>query len=74
MARTELNEHQLDALRRICHDETPLASDDESGLAATVYALRNHGLVTTTRADGRWSATPTEAGLQHLAHTSFRIG
>lgn len=68
MARTKLNERQLDVLRRICHGETPITSDD-SDLAATVYALRNRGLITTTRADGRWSAAPTEAGLQHLAHT-----
>ncbi|MFE0739328.1 hypothetical protein ACFW2N_31005, partial [Streptomyces sp. NPDC058855] len=68
MARTNLNERQLDVLRRICHGETPVTSDDSS-LAATVYALRNRGLVTTPRADGRWSAAPTEAGLEHLAHT-----
>ncbi|WP_326800495.1 hypothetical protein OIE49_36890 [Streptomyces sp. NBC_01788] len=67
MARTKLNERQLDALRRICHGETPITSDD-SGLAATVYALRNRGLVTTPRTDGRWTAAPTEAGLQHFAH------
>lgn len=68
MAHTKLNERQLDVLRRICHGETPVTSDD-SGLAVTVYALRNRGLVTTPRADGRWSAAPTEAGLEHLAHT-----
>ncbi|WP_146057733.1 hypothetical protein [Streptomyces sp. SM10] len=68
MARTKLNERQLDVLRRVCHGQTPITSDD-SGLAATVYALRNRGLVTTSGADGRWSAAPTEAGLQHLAHT-----
>ncbi|GAA4027120.1 hypothetical protein [Streptomyces plumbiresistens] len=68
MARTKLNERQLDVLRRVCHGETPITSDD-SGLAATVYALRNRGLVTTTRTDGRWSAAPTEAGLRYLAHT-----
>ncbi|WP_405541033.1 hypothetical protein OG478_52585 [Streptomyces phaeochromogenes] len=68
MARTKINERQLDVLRRICHGETPVTSDD-SGLAPTVYALRNRGLVTTLRADGRWSAAPTEAGLEYLAHT-----
>lgn len=68
MSRTKLNERQLDVLRRICHGQTPITSDD-SGLATTVYALRNRGLVTTTRADGRWRAAPTEAGRQHLAHT-----
>lgn len=72
MARTKLNERQLDVLRRICHGETPTTSDD-SGLATTVYALRNRGLVTTTRADGRWSAVPTEAGRQHLAHTDTTL-
>jgi hypothetical protein len=68
VSRTKLNERQLDVLRRICHGQTPITSDD-SGLAMTVYALRNRGLVTTTWADGRWSAAPTEAGRQHLAHT-----
>ncbi|MFJ8469591.1 hypothetical protein [Streptomyces swartbergensis] len=72
MARTKLNERQLDVLRRICHGETPITSDD-SGLAATVYALRNRGLVTTTRADGRWSAAPTEAGHRHLAQTDATL-
>ncbi|MEV5903397.1 hypothetical protein [Streptomyces sp. NPDC052127] len=72
MARTKLNERQLDALRRICHGETPITSDD-SGLAPTVYALRNRGLVTTTWADGRWSAAPTEAGRRHLAPTDATL-
>jgi hypothetical protein len=72
VARTKLNERQLDVLRYICHGETPITSDD-SGLAATVYALRNRGLVTTTWADGRWSAAPTEAGLQYLAHTDATL-
>ncbi|MEJ8673057.1 hypothetical protein WKI71_45605 [Streptomyces sp. MS1.AVA.1] len=66
MAPTKLNEPQLDVLRRICHSETPVTSDD-SRLAATVYALRSRGLVTTAQADGRWSAAPTEAGRQRLA-------
>ena len=60
----KLNERQLNALRRICHGQTPVTSADSS-LAVTVYALRNRGLVTTTWADGRWSAAPTEAGRQH---------
>ncbi|WP_328436232.1 hypothetical protein OHA71_49295 [Streptomyces sp. NBC_00444] len=72
MSRTKLNERQLDVLRRICHGQTPITSDD-SDLATTVYALRNRGLVTTTRADGRWNAAPTEAGLQHLAHTDTTL-
>ncbi|MCL7429798.1 hypothetical protein [Streptomyces sp. YS415] len=72
MARNKLNERQLDVLRRICHGETPVTSDD-SGLATTVYALRNRGLVTMPRADGRWSAVPTEAGRQHLAHTDTTL-
>ncbi|MFG2276037.1 hypothetical protein ACGFNY_40535 [Streptomyces chartreusis] len=72
MARTKLNERQLDVLRRICHGETSITSDD-SGLAVTVYALRNRGLVTTPRAGGRWSAAPTEAGRQHLAHTDATL-
>ncbi|GAA1375970.1 hypothetical protein [Streptomyces beijiangensis] len=65
MARTKLNERQLAVLRRICHDDTPVTSDD-SRLAVTVYALRSRGLVTTTRTGGRWSAAPTEAGHRHL--------
>ncbi|MFF0043625.1 hypothetical protein ACFYRG_47000 [Streptomyces mirabilis] len=68
MARTKLNERQLDVLRRICHGGTPITSDD-SGIAATVYALRTRGLVTTAWAHGRWTAAPTEAGLRHLAPT-----
>lgn len=51
MSRTKLNERQLDVLRRIYHAQTPITSDD-SDLAATVYALRNRGLVTTTPAAG----------------------
>ncbi|MGK5695572.1 hypothetical protein ACSNOJ_22215 [Streptomyces sp. URMC 128] len=66
MARTKLNERQLDVLRRICRGATPVTSE-ESSLAATVYALRNRGLVTTTRAEGRWTAAPTDAGRQYLA-------
>ncbi|MFH9712882.1 hypothetical protein ACH4MW_36965 [Streptomyces luteogriseus] len=66
MAPTKLNERQLDVLRRICHGETPVTSDD-SRLAVTVYALRSRGLVTTAQADGRWSAAPTEAGRRRLA-------
>lgn len=66
MARTKLNERQLDVLRRICRGTTPVTSE-EASLAATVYALRNRGLVTTTRAEGRWTAAPTDAGRQYLA-------
>ncbi|WP_055566875.1 hypothetical protein [Streptomyces atriruber] len=68
MATTKLNERQLTVLRRICEGEAPVTSDDSS-LATTVYALRSRGLVTTPRADGRWSAQPTEAGRQHLHKT-----
>ncbi|QLH19306.1 hypothetical protein [Streptomyces sp. Rer75] len=68
MARTKLNKRQLDVLRRICHGDDPVTSDD-CGLAVTVYALRNRGLATLTRANGSWTAAPTEAGRQHLAQT-----
>ncbi|MBX7554370.1 hypothetical protein K1Y78_42125 [Streptomyces sp. tea 10] len=68
MAPTKLNERQLDVLRRICHGEAPVTSDDPS-LAVTVYTLRDRGLITVTRAHGSWSAAPTEAGRQHLAQT-----
>ncbi|MFD9122296.1 hypothetical protein [Streptomyces bottropensis] len=72
MARTKLSERQLDVLRRICHGEKPVTSDD-SGLTTTVYALRDQGLVAMTRADGRWSAAPTEAGRRHLARTDASL-
>jgi uncharacterized membrane protein len=72
VARTKLNERQLEVLRRICHGQMPITSDD-SDLTATVYALRNRGLVTTTRADGRWSAAPTEAGHRNLAQTDATL-
>lgn len=68
MATTKLNERQLTVLRRIYDSQTPVTSDD-SHLAATVYALRNRGLVATPRAGGRWSAELTEAGRQHLERT-----
>lgn len=65
---TRLNERQVAVLQRICDNTAPVTSAD-STLANTVYALRSRGLVTTAWADGRWSASPTEAGLRQ-AHAN----
>ncbi|WP_159395041.1 hypothetical protein [Streptomyces sp. 2323.1] len=70
--RATLNDRQLTVLRRICEDSTPVTSA-ESALAATVYALRRRGLVTTAWADGRWTAAPTEAGRRTLAEADGTV-
>ncbi|WP_146252190.1 hypothetical protein [Streptomyces carminius] len=65
MPRPRLNERQLNVLRRICHG--PQVTSADSDLAVTVYALRHRKLVTTTWANGRWTAAATDAGRQYLA-------
>jgi len=65
MPHTRLNERQLDVLRRIC--QGPPVTSADSGLAVTVYALRNRGLVTTTWTNGRWTAAATDTGRRQVA-------
>lgn len=62
-----LNERQLTVLKRIGAGSEPVTSKD-SALAATVYALRNRGLVTTPRQNGVWRAEITESGSYYLEH------
>jgi hypothetical protein len=62
-----LNARQLSILRRIA-DGTDTVSNADPRLAATVYALRGRGLVTTPRQAGGWHATITEAGRFYLEH------
>ncbi|MEU7913928.1 hypothetical protein [Microbispora bryophytorum] len=63
----KLNDRQLSLLRRICEGADPVTAKD-SGLAATVYALRGRGLVITPRRAGVWHAEITEAGKFYLDH------
>jgi len=63
----KLNDRQLELLRRIGDDVDPVTAKTP-GLARTVYALRDRGLVTTPRRYGVWRAEITEAGLYYLAH------
>ncbi|MEU8178995.1 hypothetical protein AB0C14_39560 [Microbispora hainanensis] len=63
----KLNDRQLSLLRRICDGADPVTAKD-SGLAATVYALRGRGLVVTPRRAGVWYAEITEAGKFYLDH------
>jgi len=63
----KLNDRQLAVLRRIGEGVNPVSRSD-SDLAASVYALRNRGLVTTPRRDGLWHAEITDAGRFYLEH------
>lgn len=59
----QLNQRQLDLLRRVVSDEDPVTSHD-SALKTTVYALRSRGLIEKTKlAKGEWKATATETGV-----------
>ncbi|MCP2342998.1 hypothetical protein [Actinomadura rupiterrae] len=62
-----LNERQLVVLRRIGAGEDPVSGKNPE-LAATVYALRNRGLVATPRHEGVWHAEITDAGRFYLEH------
>ncbi len=62
-----LNDRQLSLLRRVGDGGEPVGSSDP-GIAATVYALRARGLVTTPRAACGWRAEITEAGRFYLEH------
>lgn len=70
MLRKPLNQRQKDLLQRISEGTHPVTSRDP-GLAATVYALRNRGLVTTPRKDGVWTAVITGAGQFFAEHSRF---
>ncbi len=61
----KLNERQLSVLQRIGGAGEPVTAASPE-LAATVYALRNRGLVTTPRKDGVWRAEITGAGRFYL--------
>ena len=62
-----LNDRQLALLRRIGEGTDPV-SQANPDLSATVYALRNRGLVTTPRRNGLWQAEITDAGTFYLEH------
>ncbi|MFG1997597.1 hypothetical protein ACGFNU_00435 [Spirillospora sp. NPDC048911] len=62
-----LNERQLTLLRRIGVGKDPVSAKHPE-LAATVYALRNRGLVVTPRHKGVWHAEITDAGRFYLEH------
>lgn len=65
-----LNERQWDVLRRVA--EGPPVTSKDSGLATTVYALRNRQLVTTRRIPRRgWIAELTERGRYLVDHGHF---
>lgn len=62
-----LNDRQLAALRRVGAADPPITSQ-ESGLAVTIYALRDRGLVVAPRRGGVWVAELTAAGRFYLEH------
>jgi hypothetical protein len=67
-----LNDRQLYLLRRIADGVEPVTSR-EYHLAISVYALRDRGLVTTTRTGGgAWIASITDEGRYYLAHGHYR--
>jgi hypothetical protein len=72
MSLKNVNERQLTLLRRIADGVDPVTSR-EYHLATSVYALRNRGLVTTTRAGGgAWTASITDDGRYYLVHGHYR--
>jgi hypothetical protein len=67
----KLNDRQLQLLGRIAASTEPVTSQEYT-LAATVYALRSRGLVTTARRPaGTWVAAVTEAGRHYLEHGAY---
>lgn len=58
-------------LRRIASGVNPVTSR-ESGLAKTVYALRDRRLVTTPRSGGVWTAVVTDAGRFYLENGRYQ--
>lgn len=72
MSPKNVNERQLILLRRIADGVEPVTSR-EYHLATTVHALRNRGLVATTRTGGgAWTAWITDEGRYYLAHGHYR--
>jgi hypothetical protein len=72
MSPKSVNARQLALLRRIADGVEPVTSH-EYHVATTVYALRNRGLVATTRTGGgAWTASITEEGRHYLAHGHYR--
>jgi hypothetical protein len=71
MSPKNVNDRQLALLRRIADGVVPVTSH-EYHLATTVYALRNRGLVATTRTDGGgWTASITDEGRYYIAHGHY---
>ncbi len=64
---TPLTDYQLAVLQRVA-DPGDLVSAQEPDLARTVYALRDRGLLTTPRINGRWQAQLADAGRFYLEH------
>jgi hypothetical protein len=72
MSPKNVNDRQLALLKRIADGVEPVTSR-EYHVATTVYALRNRGLVATTRTGGgAWTASITDAGRRYLAHGHYR--
>lgn len=65
--RAKLNERQVSVLRRVAAGDGQVGSHTPD-LAATVYALRARGLVTTPRENGAWVARITLTGDFYLRH------
>ncbi|MFE3737833.1 hypothetical protein [Streptomyces sp. NPDC059134] len=62
-----MNDRQLALLTRIGGATAPVTSDSPE-LAVTARALRDRGLVTMPRKNGRWQAEITDAGRFYLEH------
>lgn len=74
MSPKNMNDRQLALLRRIA-DGVVRVTSHEYHLATTVYALRNRGLVATTRTGGGgWTASITGEGRYYIAHGNYRAG
>ncbi|WP_238431351.1 PE-PGRS family protein [Streptomyces cavernae] len=62
-----LNDRQLALLTRIGAGTDPVTSDSPE-LAITARALKDRGLITMPRKNGRWQAEITDAGCFYLEH------
>jgi len=75
-ARTQVNDRQIELLGRIAGGDT-LSTANESGHRASVYALKNCGLVTVPERGGLFTAhTPTAAApcsIKAMASATRRI-
>lgn len=65
--RAKLNDRQVSVLRQVSAGDGQVGSHTPD-FAATVYALRARGLVTTPRENGAWTARITDAGDFYLRH------